>query len=556
MYRHLAILLVVLMVSTGAEEPYRPRFHFSPAKNWMNDPNGPFYRHGEYHLFYQHNPFGTRWGHMSWGHAVSRDLLHWKHLPVALPERADHMIFSGCVVVDEENRSGLGPLVAVYTGYKPESGHQAQYLARSQDGYHWEFVSEEPVLDIGSTDFRDPRVFRFENQFVMVIAMPAERKVRFYRSPDLKQWTYLSEFGPAGAIGGAWECPDLFELPVEGLEGETRWVLQVDLDRRAVCGGSGSQYFVGRFDGTTFSLDQAEPDSDPPSGNRVGSSFRAEASFLNFEIRGGRDPEHLRVELVEGQKVVASITGFNSEIWDWYTFDLTSHLGKELSLRVVDTKTEKLWGWLEVGQVWLSPRPVVTSRYRARWLDHGPDFYAATSWSNLEGRRVLIAWMNNWLYGQDTPTRGWRSSMTLPRELSLRLQEGAIELHQEPPTEILALRKAVSFSDLPPGRGMVEWQVSEAPQQFQVLGATLRVEDGLLVLDRSNSDALVTDFHQAYIPQARMRLKGDTLRVIYDQSCLEVFTDRGQTMTALVFPQGKPQRPQFQGGEIRCWSID
>ncbi len=257
-------LTLALAAATGAaptyREPFRPQFHFSPAVNWTNDPNGLVYYDGEYHLFYQYNPFGDTWGHMSWGHAVSTDLVRWQHLPVAIPEVDGVMAFSGSAVVDWKNTSGFGaggrtPLVAVYTGYREATKNQAQNLAYSNDrGRTWTRYAGNPVIDIGSTEFRDPKVFWYapQRKWVMVVSLAAEHKLRFYASPDLKQWTALSEFGPAGAVGGVWECPDLFELPVDGKAGDTRWVLILNLNPGAIAGGSGVQYFVGRFDGTRF----------------------------------------------------------------------------------------------------------------------------------------------------------------------------------------------------------------------------------------------------------------------------------------------------------------
>jgi fructan beta-fructosidase len=272
MKKRVFVLLTVLIgpLACAAEptynEQYRPQFHFTPPSNWMNDPNGLVYLDGEYHLFYQHNPFGNRWGHMSWGHATSQDLVHWKHLPIAIPEENGVMAFSGSTIVDGKNTSGFGnpgrpPLVAVYTGYRPADRSQSQYLAYSLDhGITWKRYSGNPVLDIKSTDFRDPKVFWYESdqRWIMVLVLAAERKVSFYGSQNLKQWKHLSDFGPAGAIGGAWECPDFFPLEVEGSPGLTRWVLQVDLDRRAVAGGSGGQYFIGSFDGRRFLRDNPE----------------------------------------------------------------------------------------------------------------------------------------------------------------------------------------------------------------------------------------------------------------------------------------------------------
>ena len=251
------------------EEPYRPRYHFTPARNWMNDPNGLVYFAGEYHLFFQHNPFANDWGHMSWGHAVSRDLVHWQELPVALAEANGEMVFSGSAVVDRQNTSGFctnpaeGCLVAIYTGHVPgpSAGRQTQNIAYSNDrGRTWTRYAGNPVIDLQRKDFRDPKVIwhAATRRWVMAVVLPPERKVQFYGSPDLKKWELLSEFGPAGTSRGIWECPDLFPLAVEG-SGETRWVLIVSVKPGGVQGGSAGQYFIGDFDGRRFT------NANPPS---------------------------------------------------------------------------------------------------------------------------------------------------------------------------------------------------------------------------------------------------------------------------------------------------
>ncbi len=228
----------------------------------MNDPNGLVYYHGEYHLFYQSNPVGNDWGHMSWGHAISRDLVHWHQLPTAILEENGIMIFSGSVVVDWHNSSGfcvnanaIDPscLVAIFTGHT--STRQTQNLAFSNDdGRTWSKYSGNPVLDLNVQDFRDPKVFWHAptSKWVMVTALPTQHKLRFFGSTDLKHWDVLSDFGPNGATGGVWECPDLFELPVEGENGQSRWVLSVNLNPGGIAGGSGDQYFIGQFDGLRF----------------------------------------------------------------------------------------------------------------------------------------------------------------------------------------------------------------------------------------------------------------------------------------------------------------
>ncbi|HET9510312.1 MAG TPA: glycoside hydrolase family 32 protein [Sphingomonas sp.] len=256
----LATAGLALTTAASAQRPDpRPTYHFAPAANWMNDPNGLVYYDGEYHLFFQYNPHGDRWGHMNWGHAVSRDLVHWQELPIAIPETADVMAFSGSAVVDWNNTTGFGkggkpPLVAIYTGHNPKAKLQSQYVAYSNDrGRTWTVHGE--VLSVGSPEFRDPKVFWHAptKRWVMVAVMALENRAVLFTSPDLKQWTFASSFGPAGGRGKNWECPDLFELPVEGgAPGEKRWVLGINLGDNAVGGGSGGQYFVGDFDGKRF----------------------------------------------------------------------------------------------------------------------------------------------------------------------------------------------------------------------------------------------------------------------------------------------------------------
>jgi fructan beta-fructosidase len=242
------------------DERYRPQVHFSPAKNWTNDPNGLIYHNGRYHLFFQHNPFGADWGHMSWGHAVSRDLFDWRELPVAIPEDHEAMIFSGSIVSDDANTSGFGtaenpPLVAIYTAHQPQTEIQAQHIAYSLDqGLTWTKYAGNPVIALAMKDFRDPKVIRCDDHWLMVVARSAERQVAFYRSHDLKQWRETGRFGPAGAVDGVWECPDLIRFDEGG-----RWLLKVDASPLKPGSGCGGQAFIGRFDGTAFSADANLP---------------------------------------------------------------------------------------------------------------------------------------------------------------------------------------------------------------------------------------------------------------------------------------------------------
>lgn len=236
----------VISAVISADNEYRPLFHFTPTKNWMNDPNGLIFHDGEYHMFFQYNPFGTKWGHMSWGHAVSKDLLSWQELPIAIPEDEFGMIFSGSAVSHE------GDIFAIYTRHSTMKKHQSQCIARSSDnGRSFIKFDMNPVLDLNLADFRDPKVFRYSptEKWCMVVALPAEHKVALFSSTDLVSWTFDSEFGPAAASDGQWECPDLFPILFEGNE---VWVLVVSLSPGGATGGSGTQYFIGDFDGVRF----------------------------------------------------------------------------------------------------------------------------------------------------------------------------------------------------------------------------------------------------------------------------------------------------------------
>jgi len=475
MRNQLIALLTFITTALAQNEPFRPQFHFTPEKNWMNDPNGMVFFEGEWHLFYQYNPAGNTWGHMGWGHAVSRDLVHWEHLPLALAEENDVMIFSGSAVVDWKNTSGFGkdrkpPLVAIYTGHYTKKSLQNQHIAYSNDrGRTWTKFSGNPVLDVKMADFRDPKVFWHEAsaRWVMTVALAKKSKVHFYASPDLKQWKYVGEFGGAGAMGGLWECPDLFPLAIES--GGTKWVLIVNINPGGPAGGSGCQYFVGVFDGARFEADS------------------------------------------------------------------TATL----------------------------------------WADHGADFYAGVSWSDVpksDGRRVWLGWMSNWDYAGKVPTHPWRSAMSVPRELTLRRTLDGLRLVQQPVAEIVELREPTPRS-FPGGTfsAAAKWLLNQTnlppllDVEFTFTGIsaksafTLQLHTGAdevtavhldggrsrLIVDRTRSGR--ADFHRAFSSrhEAPLRLIDGrvALRLLLDTSSFEVFAQNGETvLTELIFPTAGPRR--------------
>ncbi len=244
-------------------DPYRPQIHFSPKEHWMNDPNGMVFYKGVYHLFFQYYPDSTVWGPMHWGHATSKDLVHWKQQPIALYPDSLGYIFSGSAVIDQQNTSGFGknghpPMVAIFTHHDPKgekegrNNFQNQSLAYSLDeGKTWTKYAGNPVLkNPGIKDFRDPKVRWYEEGKKWIMTLATLDRIDFYSSKNLKTWTKESEFGKdLGAHGGVWECPDLFPM---NYKGKTVWILIVNINPGGPNGGSATQYFTGDFDGKTF----------------------------------------------------------------------------------------------------------------------------------------------------------------------------------------------------------------------------------------------------------------------------------------------------------------
>jgi fructan beta-fructosidase len=406
----LFLIHTVLLFSQIGFEQYRPKFHFSPKTNWLNDPNGLVYFDGEYHLFYQYNPYGNQWGNMSWGHAVSTDLLKWEHLDIAIPMTGNVMAFSGSAVIDWHNSSGFGingapPMVALYTA---TDGNQRQNIAYSNNkGRTWNFYSGNPVLNLFDDDFRDPKVIFHEptSQWIMVVALANRQRVRFYGSQNLKNWYFLQDFGNVGDLSGAWECPDLFPLPVDGNADSVKWVLQVD-----VAPGK-PQYFTGDFDGFSFKADKYPEEnidhlpqgsvlnafddntfgnwtvsgtafgSSPTSGNlpnqlpvagflgdgfansyhggdqSIGAMtspvFLITHNYINFKIGGGNHPEHAYVRLIINNEVVFSETGKDDEFLEWKSWNVEAYSGQSAIIQIADSVSTG-WGHILADHFFLS----------------------------------------------------------------------------------------------------------------------------------------------------------------------------------------------------------
>lgn len=245
---------------TSNTDYYRPIYHHTPLYGWMNDPNGMVYKDGEYHLYFQYNPYGSKWGNMHWGHSVSTDLVHWNHLKPAIARDTLGHIFSGSTVVDKDNTAGYGAnaMIALYTSASDEHG-QIQCMAYStDDGRTYTKYEKNPVLTPfdGLKDFRDPKVFWYEPDKKWVMIVSADKEMRFYTSQNLKDWEYMSAFGKGyGAQPNQFECPDFIQLPVDGNKNKMKWVMLVNINPGCMFGGSATEYFVGDFDGKTFTCD-------------------------------------------------------------------------------------------------------------------------------------------------------------------------------------------------------------------------------------------------------------------------------------------------------------
>jgi fructan beta-fructosidase len=467
----LVFFIMFMVLSSFAQqlikEPYRSQFHFTPAQFWMNDPNGMIFHNGTYHLFFQYFPGGTTWGPMHWGHAISKDMIRWEEQPIALYPDSLGYIFSGSAILDKNNSTGFGkdgkvPLVAIFTQHDPagEKEHRTDYQVQSiayslDEGKSWVMYEGNPVLkNPGIVDFRDPKVMWYEPQKKWVMTLATKDRISFYSSPDLKNWIKESEFGAeTGAHGGVWECPDLFELDNHG---KKQWVLLVSINPGAPNGGSGTQYFIGNFDGKKF-------------------------------------------------------TPINTE---------------------------------------------------SRWMDYGPDNYAGVTFSNTGSRKILIGWMSNWLYGEKVPTEKWRSAMTIPRELKIKVDRNKPYLASEPVNEFAQLNSgSVVWKNASPGKffdlttktknknGTFKLSISKLPlADFSIVLSNNTGDELIIGYDRKNNNYFIdrtksgkTDFYSEF---AKINLaprvsteKNININLIADVSSVEMFADDGlSVMTSLFFP--------------------
>lgn len=493
-------------------ETHRPQFHFSPAKGWMNDPNGMVYYEGEYHLFYQFYPDSTVWGPMHWGHAISEDLVTWKHLPIALYPDENGLIFSGSAVVDWKNTSGFGqngkpPLLAIYTYHDmaveragKRNDYQTQGIAFSNDkGRTWQKYEGNPVLgNPGIRDFRDPKVIWHQASEKWIMALSVLDHLNFYSSDNLKDWDFLSEFGRnIGSHGGVWECPDLFPMIAD--DGREYWVLIENMNPGNPNGGSGTQYFIGHFDGREFIVDsdfmqllesvpefvprgrvfedfengygrwtkEGDAFGDEPApgslegqnpvkgfqgskllnsfyggdiakGRLLSKPFTIESKSINFLVGGGNHRGLTYIGLLVEDQLVRQTEGRNREVLEWNAWNVEAYIGSRAQIIIVDNY-EGPWGHINIDQITFADEQATAAKSGSVWLDAGTDNYAGVTWSDVpasDGRRIFMGWMSNWAYAQVVPTDPWRSAMTLPWSLTLEQIDGIPRLIGKPVKEL------------------------------------------------------------------------------------------------------------------------
>ena len=436
---------------TTNREKFRPAYHHTPQYGWMNDPNGMFYKDGEWHLYYQYNPYGSLWENMTWGHSVSKDLVHWEALPLAIEADALGTIFSGSCVVDKDNTAGFGKN-AVIAFYTSAGEAQTQSMAYSTDGGRtFNKYEKNPVVTFNAPDFRDPKVFWYDgtNRWIMMLAVGQEMQI--WSSANLKDWQKESSFGSEyGNHGGVWECPDLLKI-------EDKWVLICNINPGGPFGGSATQYFVGDFDGHKFTCESM---------------------------------------------------------------------------------------------------PKVT-----KWLDYGKDHYATVSFSNApDGRTVVLAWMSNWQYANQVPTRQFRSANSIARDLGLFKDGEETYVSVIPSKETLAMRgkKIKNPTDaceiVVDVKGSMEFILSNTKGEQVVMKYDAQKQT--FAMNRKQSGDI--SFSEAFPIETTAPTHGalKQLRLFIDHSSIEAFASDGKmAMTNLVFPNEPYNTLKVKGGKATIYEI-
>lgn len=469
------------------QEKERPVYHFTPESKWLNDPNGLVYYDGEYHLYHQHNWFGK----VHWGHAVSRDLVHWEHQPPAIFPRQDGsdwlQPWSGTVVVDWNNTSGLqegiDPVFLAYFTHSRQPGdEQAQSMAYSNDrGYTWKEFDLNPVVpNPGVRDFRDPKVFWHEETGRWIMALVAGDHVKFYASACGLEWSQVSEFGQAlGSHGGVWECPDLFPIKVEGEETE-KWVLIISVGGGSIAGGTGMQYFIGHFDGERFTADVLDKEV---CWVDYGQDFYAAISWNDM-----RDGRRLWIGWMNNWPYANSLptTPYQGQM----------SIVRELRL-VRDYK----------GQLFISQHPVDENKALRK---------GAFSWESVSERREI------------------ESMFT---EVRCECFELAAEVTWE--------------NESPPN--VIELKVRQNDEQYTTIGFCPMQQT--YYLDRNNSGILPHPlFGGRHEAKREERFNLMHIRVLIDRQSIEVFADHGKyVLSDLIFPQAGSDRLEWNisGGKAR-----
>ncbi len=424
---------------TTNREQYRPVYHHTPAWGWMNDPNGMFYKDGVWHLYFQHNPYGSQWENMTWGHSTSTDLVNWTFQGDPIEADAWGTIFSGSAVVDHQGTAGFGKgaVVAMYTS---AGENQTQSLAYSTDnGQTFTKYAGNPVVTSNTPDFRDPHVFWNDDIKRWNMIMAEGQHMNIYSSADLKEWKLESQFGAEyGNHGGVWECPDLMKLPVRGTDKE-KWLLLCNINPGGPFGGSATQYFVGQFDGHKFTCESA---------------------------------------------------------------------------------------------------PEVT-----KWMDYGKDHYATVTFDNApDGRRVAMAWMSNWQYANQVPTKQFRSANSVPRDLDLYEYEGQTYCGVTPSPELAAARPKKATKTLTEACEMVvslkgNATITLSNDKGEQVVMTYDEKSRTFAMDRTKSGLCDFSDEFAALTVAPVHGKLSQLRLFIDRSSIEAFDADGKmAMTNLVFP--------------------